>query len=364
MNHIVDRCCKSALIAGYASNEYISSTFPFEQLLVTLDGEKVTGSLKKAFESFWGAEKARQFLHDKHIVHRANFNLVWWEGMSKVMTGFPKLYRNWITKHVSEFCGTNMQLWHWDKKNDPKCPCCGLVDEHTTHITRCTAEGRQAMLRLSIRDITTWMSSTGADPLMVDMIETYLLAQDTKTMLECLEYPDDDLELLARSQDRLGWDSFVEGRISKVFLEVMKPVLLEAGTYLSVERWSREFIELLLQLTHKQWIFRNSRKHFTRLDGMTEAEHLQTLSELKMHMYTDPDDLLPRHRHLLEVDFEKLSEGSSIPRLHWLASIESAKSAAECLKRGQYIPGSLGYFMTTKRLKIHPRSPPGSSIVY
>ena len=196
MNNVVDNLCKRALIAGYASNKYISSKFPFEQISIQLEKEKVTGSLCKAFERFWGAKEARQFFHDQHIVHKTSFNLVWWDGMSKVMMGFPKLYRNWITKHVSEFCGTNKQMWYWDKQNNPKCLCCGLEDEHTMHITRCKSPGRQAMLHLSVRDFTNWMSSTGADPLMVDMIESYLLAQDSRTMLDCLPYPDDDLELL------------------------------------------------------------------------------------------------------------------------------------------------------------------------
>lgn len=364
MNDIVDNVAKRALIAGYASDEYISSKFPFEQLSVTLSDEKVTGSLRKAFERFWGATVARQFFHDKHIVNKSNFNLIWWEGMAKVMDGFPKLYRLWVTKHVSEFCGTNKQMWYWDNNNDPKCPCCGREEEHTMHITRCRSPGRLAMLRLSVRSITGWMASSGADPILVEMIESYLLAQDSKTMLECVPYPDADLEIVARSQDRLGWDCFVEGRISKVFLEHMKPVLLEYGTYLSPERWGRTFIELLLQLTHKQWLFRNSRKHFRRLDGLTESEHLKIFEDMQDLMFTDPHDLLPRHQHLMEIDFGSLSEGSSIPRLHWIASVESAIQAADCVRRGHFIPGSLGRFMTPKRMRVLPRRSSNGSIVY
>ena len=82
-------------------------------------------------------------------------------------------------------------IWHWDKQNDPKCSCYSLKDEHIMYVTRCKSPGRQAMLRLSVRDLTNWMSSTGVDSLMVDMIESYLLAQDSRTMLDCLPYPQD-----------------------------------------------------------------------------------------------------------------------------------------------------------------------------
>ena len=93
----------------------------------------------------------------------------------------------------------------------------------------------------------------------------------------------------------------------------MKPVLLDSGRYISRERWGRGFVEHLLQITHKQWLFRNSRKHFRRVDSLTEAEHTKIFQEMLDLMHTDPEDLLPRHQHLLEMDFGALSEGSSIP---------------------------------------------------
>ena len=58
---------------------------------------------------------------------------------------------------------------------------------------------------------------------LVDLVEAYLLAQGTKTMAECIAYSNSQYALLAEVQDRLGWDSFVEGRISTLFLETVKP---------------------------------------------------------------------------------------------------------------------------------------------
>ena len=84
----------------------------------------------------------------------------------------------------------------------------------------------------------------------------------------------------------------------------------------AVDLLGRGFIEHLLQLTHKQWLFRNSRKHFRRVDGLTEAEHTKIFQEMQDLMHTDPEELLQRHQHLLEIDFGALSKGSSILRLH------------------------------------------------
>ena len=55
------------------------------------------------------------------------------------------------------------------------------------------------------------------------MLEEYLLHQDQKTMLECAPEQDAGLLALAEAQDHLGWDNLVEGRISKMFLSIVRP---------------------------------------------------------------------------------------------------------------------------------------------
>ena len=83
---------------------------------------------------------------------------------------------------------------------------------------------------------------------------------------------------------------------------------------MTTDKWGRLFITKLLNITHKQWIFRNSHIHYKKLDGMTEAQHLASFSKVRDLMYTDPRDLLPKHRYLLEEDFPQLGEGSSLMR--------------------------------------------------
>ena len=149
------------------------------------------------------------------------------------------------------------------------------------------------MLQLSVRTLTTWMTDTGVDVILIDMVEEYLLAQDSKRMVDCLHVENTSYQLLAESTDRLRWDSFVEGRISTVWLEVVKPQLLAGNTYLSPQRWGRQFIEQLLQLTHKQWIFRNSRLHYKKLDGLTLTwrllkQHSKQLYVLLLTATQDP----------------------------------------------------------------------------
>ena len=47
---------------------------------------------------------------------------------------------------------------------------------------------------------------------------------------------------------------------------------------------------------------------------MTQVELNQIFDEVEDLMYTKPDNLLPKHRHLLQEDFEALVEGSAQER--------------------------------------------------
>ena len=216
------------------------------------------------------------------------------------------------------------------------------------HLTQCKEEGRRAMLTESIDELMDWLYSTPVDPLLADAIEDYLLAQGEKTWVECLTVRNTEYELLMEVQDRLGWHSFLEGRISTLFLQVMKQPLLESRSRMSPERWGTKLISLLLNITHKQWKFRNSKKHFRRADGLTEAEHQVLFRRVEHLMATSPFDILPCHRHLLRMDFGELAEGSAVTRQYWVEQMESALEAAKEVRAGNYT-GSLSYFMTDQR---------------
>ena len=110
----MDRLAKASLIAAIADNAYIDSRFPGDHITVSTNGRKVTGSLKMAFERYWGVKQARKLYHDKSIIIGYNFNLIWWDRVEAVMHRHPKMFRNWVTKQVSGSCGTNHELCKMD----------------------------------------------------------------------------------------------------------------------------------------------------------------------------------------------------------------------------------------------------------
>ncbi len=65
------------------------------------------------------------------------------------------------------------------------------------------------MFAITVNCLTTWMTETHVDPVLIDMVEEYLLTFGKKTMLECLRPDNDKYFALAEATDRLQWDCFL-----------------------------------------------------------------------------------------------------------------------------------------------------------
>ena len=138
---------------------------------------------------------------------------------------------------------------------------------------------------------------------------------------------------LAKLHDSLGWDNFVEGRISVLWLEFRERDIETHNLRSTAESWGKGFIRRLLEITHRQWIYRNSGNHY-KVEGMTMKQHEALMDEVERHAEVDPADLLPENRHLLEVDFGALGEGAAIDRRFWVAEMDAAVAAASHVARG------------------------------
>jgi len=128
--------------------------------------------------------------------------------------------------------------------------------------------------------------------------------------------------------------------------------LEQTQSRLTPEKWCQIFIQKLLQLTHKQWLFRNSHTHYKKLEGMTPAQHELIFEKVKNLMWTNPADMLDQHHHLLQEDFSELGGGNSGTRLQWAASMESALTAAEHVHSGKEYWGDPGLFAPMRQAGV------------
>ena len=93
------------------------------------------------------------------------------------------------------------------------------------------------------------------DSELVFWIPKYILMRGIKRLSE-MEHMSQNMISLARSQDVIGWRNFIEGRVSREFLDIQNLHLGSGCHKINGEQWVRQFIIKILRITHNQWIFR------------------------------------------------------------------------------------------------------------
>jgi hypothetical protein len=295
--------------------------------------KKITGSPRSSLEEHWGRLAAKKFFDGKKIVQAIHFDTIWWEGYDRAMAGYPKTYRTFVTKQVSGFCGSNSKLSLWEEGVESKCPQCGHKHENSKHLTRCTDPGRLTQLHQSIGEVMDVLSEANVDEILSDMVEKYLLAQGRLTMKECTP-SDSRYKHVASAIDNLGWDCFLEGRIPRLLIETIHPMLRRYKPRCSINIWGAKFIKSLITITHKQWLYRNNDVHHV-IDGLSSRQQQELAERIRELMKVRKNTLLGRHKHFMDVDFNKLGSGTTIARQVWVANVEMAISVAK-IARGNF----------------------------
>ena len=333
LNTIADQLAKDALWRAFSSGRFISSNFPFESFRIIIGGQKVTSSIRDALYKQWGYGEAKRLFEQRKIVSSLHFNLIAWDAVSDAMLIYPRMFRVWVTKTVSHFCGSNLQLARYGESPTDACPCCGAPEESAAHITRCRNEGRTEMFEESVSLFVEWLKETHMQEDLILCIEAYLLARGDETMVSIAsQLP--QYATAARDIDTLGWECFLEGRIPTSLVTLQRAFLRRSESFWKTRTWSSHCVQYLLNITHRQWLYRNARIHIRKIDGMTKDEHMVIIDLVKDMMLVDPADLLPCHRSLLQVDFQRLGEGSGIDCKLWLTKMHSAIAASNAQTRG------------------------------
>ena len=171
--------------------------------------------------------------------------------MRNAMASYPKMFCIFVRKQVSGWCGSSSKQSLWDTSISNVCPNCGLSSDTWKHLTWCSNKGRVTLFRESIKDVIWCLERANVDMLLIAIIEDYMIHQGLVTMKSCTP-PGSKFMALARVQDRLGWDCFVEGWIPTLLIKTVRPFLHDLSSQKSMMTWGVSFLKALLGVTHKQ----------------------------------------------------------------------------------------------------------------
>ena len=183
-------------------------------------------------------------------------------------------------------------------------------------------------------ELIDWTETAHGNTLLIEALDSYLKRRGERSMRSIVRtHP--KLYNFACDHDYLRWDNFMEGRICKSLFQLQAQTLTAESSNWTIKSWSCQFIKRILNITHRQWLYQNARIHIRLSDGLTEPEHKNIIQLVHNLLHTDPNDLLPQHRHLLQQDFQQLGEGPSLDRQYWIKSMQSALETADIVGYGR-----------------------------
>ncbi len=92
------KLAKKRLADAVRLQKFMDRAHPGEDFTVKIGGHKVSGSVQPDITQQWGNETAREHYHAKNIIHKHLFDMVYWDGLEKMMNGVPEIFSVWVTK--------------------------------------------------------------------------------------------------------------------------------------------------------------------------------------------------------------------------------------------------------------------------
>lgn len=209
------------------SGDFIARNFLDEDLVVSVGGDKISGTTTPAISHHWGNKVPRQHYDKQGIVPWDLYYSVYWDGVEKVMKKISEMFSVWVIKQVSGFCGTNHMLNVIYGNMVDICPNCGYSPKKSTHIPCCRDDGRTTMFHKSAEGLVSWMEQQQTDGELVLLIRSYLLSRGRRSMLS-LCHPNSPYSQLASLHNELSYGNFLEGKIC---------ILYHSMQQLNIEKW-------------------------------------------------------------------------------------------------------------------------------
>lgn len=94
---------------------------------------------------------------------------------------------------------------------------------------------------------------------------------------------------MAREQDKIGWQQFMEGMMSKQMLCLQEEYHVLTGEGPPTQKWASQLVCRLLEVVHGQWVYQNIQIHDEQQGVLQtrEKEHLQREIEIEMALGFD-----------------------------------------------------------------------------
>ena len=321
------------------SPRYSHQRLPRESAAVFVHGIKQTSDVAKDVRFALGQVEAERFYTASLGERRpdgsrkkgglgwskASFHAVDWRALDATLDTKPWMYRQWLAKQSSGFCGTQRMVARWDSARDGLCPDCGK-QERASHLCLCSNAERTLLFTQMADRIGVWLSNNFAHPELAYWIPRYIKLRGTRRLGD-MPSLSEDMRTVAASQDLIPWRCFMEGKLSKEIFTLQRRSLARSPSRLTIGDWGKRLISQILQVSHGQWLFRNVSLHAAHSGYLCDLQRRTVLLEVDRLAQMDPAQLPEGSRYLLEIDFATL--GTLEKQSYWLFAMRAAVRAGK-----------------------------------
>ena len=121
----------------------------------------------------------------------------------------------------------------------------------------------------------------------------------------------------------------MEGMISKELVELQKYALVETPSKLTVDKWSKELVIRLLEITHGQWLYRNVMVHDKTAGDLVTRRKEEIRRELEEQLMLGEEGLDEEDAFLLEINLDDLDSSTREEQEYWLLALRAAREARQ-----------------------------------
>ncbi len=308
LNCQMDYLAKMAIFETPNTQEGQTKCFPLEPICVILGNNKVTSDKGERVRFWVHWQIARACFHELGILNGHQFDLVDWTMVHTALCWVPRIFQIWTCRQVMDIAPAGNRPW--ERTLCPLCPSCAQVLESCSHVLYCSYKGRVDAMMISVDLLLSWMAEVDTDPDLRECIVDYAKGQGALTMSEICQGMDTRCRRMARDQDEIGWQRFMEGMVMIGLHDIQTSYSVVNGSNVTPEQWTTGVVIKLLETTHSQWLYRCIQVH-DRVQGPQATLQKEVLQkEIEAQQELGYNGLLKEGQYLAEINLNNLETSS------------------------------------------------------
>ena len=249
-----------------------------------------------------------------------------WTQTGSAMRSLRPALQRWTTKNVVGMCGVGKFMKRWGYSTDSRCPLCSFPEETAYHVPRCTDKRAEMEWQRQMEVLDSWFTSHRTSPRIASYLFQFLqgIRQSSDELVPLVDDPH-YADAIA-SQQRIGSQGLLEGRLSLLWLPLQAEYFQEIGSSRSTNTWASQLSSQLILVGHSMWTHRNSIRHSD--EGVQNRDlSAQVNAGIIEQFELGLENLPSRYHQFLAAGLHRILARPLVSRRDWLHLVSSKRRA-------------------------------------